>query len=160
MGTDRQLYKMKMPVPVLVVACLLSLAASDPLSMGQNCQHAACNQNNVVGNHAGQHQPQHGGQQHQPEHGGGQHHQGGGVNVPGGARIPGVHIPGVHIPGVHIPGTHVPGVHVKVPSPHHESTPQHRQPVPQHHQPSHPQASISQNCEGSHCNQNNFLRRK
>merc|ERR1711925_55479 len=155
MGTVRQLYKMKMPVPVLVVACLLSLAASDPLSVSQNCQHAACNQNNVVGNHAGQ--------QQQPEHGGGQHHQGGGVHIPGGAhvvgvhipgthisgahipgaRIPGVHIPGVHIPGVHIPGTHVPGVHARAPSPHH-------QPTPQHHQ-----ASISQNCEGSHCNQNN-----
>merc|ERR1711925_43649 len=156
MGTDIQLYKMKIPVPVLVVACLLGLAASDPLSVSQNCQHAACNQNNVVGNHAGQ--------QQQPEHGGGQHHQGTGVHIPGGAHVVGVHIPGTHISGAHIPGAsipgaHIPGVHVKVPSPHHESTPQHHQPVPQHHQPSHPQASISQNCEGSHCNQNNFLRR-
>merc|ERR1712034_270998 len=47
MGTDRQLYKMKMLVPVLMLT-LLSLAASDPLSVSQNCQHTACNQNKVV----------------------------------------------------------------------------------------------------------------
>merc|ERR1719500_1774351 len=51
------------------------------------------------------------------------------------------------------------GTHVPTPQ-HRQPSPQHRQPSPQHHEPSHSQASISQNCVGSHCNQNNFLRRK
>merc|ERR1719500_1076727 len=80
-----------MHISILVAACLLGLAVSDP-QISQNCAHSGCNQNNV----AGTHQPAHGqGGQHQPEHGG-QHHQG-------------VHVPGVHIPGTHVPGVHVPG---------------------------------------------------
>merc|ERR1711928_170434 len=51
------------------------------------------------------------------------------------------------------------GTHVPTPQ-HRQPSPQHRQPSPQHHEPSHSQASISKNCVGSHCSQNNFLRRK
>eukprot|EP00091_Calanus_sinicus_P017707 TRINITY_DN3831_c0_g1_i2.p1 TRINITY_DN3831_c0_g1~~TRINITY_DN3831_c0_g1_i2.p1 ORF type:complete len:205 (+),score=60.62 TRINITY_DN3831_c0_g1_i2:80-616(+) len=164
MGRTIKTRRMKLPLHSCLLGVLPYIVLSNP-QITQSCSGSHCGQNNVgnpagsiaqncqgshcVQNNSGRrrreivaeiltHVEGAGRQERSApagnDHHGGAHHQ---------VNIPGVHVPDVHVPP---PQHHLPH--------HQEQSPQHHESAQHHKRSADPQ--ISQNCAGSHCNQNNL----